>query len=257
MIRLLHSGPRPTCPSDVRTRYQTTGDSSCAPEMLTLFKLVNPKPTLSPLFFSGETTVKALDWSPFPPPSADCSTLAPPLGNCLFSGSHQLASLVPQFSMNTLYFKTVRNWLHVTTVEAWEDEEWEPWSKSPRLQGPLVFALLCVPALFLSPSESRFLGCAALDSSALPSDGALGWQVCSNPAFISYCLRLSLSFFLIPVGKKIWAGKKKTTVQPWVSCLLIGYSQKVGWTRLTEGKWEKQDHWLMSGILHYFFQKSI
>ena len=143
MIRLLHSGPRPTCPSDVRTRYQTTGDSSCAPEMLTLFKLVNPKPTLSPLFFSGETTVKALDWSPFPPPSADCSTLAPPLGNCLFSGSHQLASLVPQFSMNTLYFKTVRNWLHVTTVEAWEDEEWEPWSKSPRLQGPLVFALLC------------------------------------------------------------------------------------------------------------------
>ena len=151
MIRLLHLGPRPTYPSDVRTRYQTTGDSSCAPEMLTLFKLVNPKATLSPLFFSGETTVQALDWSPFPPPSADCSTLAHPLGNYLFSGSHQLASLVPQFPMNTLYFKTVRNWLHVTIVEAWEDEEWEPWSKSP-----LVFALLCVPALFLSPSESRF-----------------------------------------------------------------------------------------------------
>ena len=161
-----------------------------------------------------------------------------------------LASLFPRFSMNTLYFKTVRNGLHVTRVEAWEDEKWELWSKFPRLQGPLMFALLCVPASFLSVSESSFLGCPALDSSALPSDGALGWQVCSNPAFISYCLRLSLSF-LIPVGRKnlIWEKKK---VQPWVSCLLFSYSQKVGWTWLTEGKWEKQDHWLISGTWRHF-----
>ena len=94
LIRLLHSGPLHTCPSDIRT-------SSCAPEMLKLFKLVNPKPTFSPLFFSVETTVKDLDWSPFPPPCADCSILAPPhvappLGNCLFSGSHQLGLTIPQ-----------------------------------------------------------------------------------------------------------------------------------------------------------------
>ena len=97
--------------------------------------------------------------------------------------------------------------------------------------------LLCSVYLLHSSRRLRAASLAVLHLSALPSDGALGWQVCSNPALaFSVLLPNSCGETKSDLGNKIWSGKKKNkTVQPWVSCLLISYSQKVGWTWLT---WE-------------------
>lgn len=39
-----HSGPLSTCPNQLRARYQGVRNSPCAPEMLKVFKVGNPKP---------------------------------------------------------------------------------------------------------------------------------------------------------------------------------------------------------------------
>lgn len=116
-----------------------------------------------------------------------------------------------------------------------------------RSQGPLGSALLCSAyLLFLVLSESWL----PLLSWAWFIWVALGWQVCSNPAFIPYSLGFFMSFFQIPVGKEVWSGQSR----------LGSAVHSSAADMLTDREWGLQGCAPMSrtsGLLQYFSKKHL